>query len=76
MTYICSHCNLETPIIIDGMEVDACFEDLLGKVMSACCGHGDSKRAYVRIKRLHGNSGSPCVDICGGEVIDYAKFTE
>jgi hypothetical protein len=73
---VCPECHLETPIVVGGVEVDACFGDMLGKVMNACCGHGDPARAYVRIKRLHGNSGSPCVDICGGEVVGFGEWTD
>ena len=62
---ICPHCNLETPIIVDGHEVDACFKDLLGKVINACCGHGDPDRAYVRIERMNSNGTDGFCDIRG-----------
>jgi hypothetical protein len=70
---VCPHCGLETPIIVDGVEVDACFKDLLGVVVNACCGHGDPSRAYVRIDRVHSNGTDGFVDICGGKVAGVAK---
>ena len=72
----CPKCGLETPIVVDGHEVDACFGDLLGSVVNACCGHGDPRRAYVRISRLHSNGTDGFVDICGGEVCGYGEWLD
>ena len=67
MSERCPKCGLDTPILVDGKQVDACFGDLLGRVVNACCGHGDPGRAYVRIERVHSNGTDGFVNICGGE---------
>ena len=55
----------------DIVRVDACL-GFLTSVLDACCGHGGRKIPYVRISRV----GQPSVDICGGQVIDYASFRQ
>jgi hypothetical protein len=73
----CPKCGLETPIVVDGIEVDACFGARLTEVVNACCGHGDPNNAYVRISTSAPRDGcgfTPHIDICGGEVIPYTDF--
>lgn len=70
----CEECGLKPLFFTDEfgqtIRVDGCFRGLLGNVISACCGHGGRKPAYVRI-----HNGNDTVDICGGKVIDYGEFT-
>lgn len=73
-TEACEECGIMPLYFTDEfgqvIRVDDCFRGLLGKVISACCGHGGRKPAYVRIQKGNGT-----VDICGGRVIDYGEFT-
>lgn len=45
----CPACG-ESPLVVDGVEIDACFGALLPGVANACCGHGDSKYAYIQLE--------------------------
>lgn len=72
----CEECGLE-PLWIekDGhtIRVDGCFGAFLGQVISACCGHGGRKPAYVRICQ---DSASEYIDICGGKIVDYLTYSK
>ena len=70
MVTVCPECGkppLEVHTEHGTVKVDACFGALLGEVISACCGHGGRKPAYIRI---HTGTGSH-VDVCNGTVGDY-----
>lgn len=52
----CAHCKL-TPTIDDHEVYDGCLGKLKGNIMNACCGHGDSRIAYIQYwdgKRISG----------------------
>lgn len=65
---VCPECG-KPPLHIHGHQIDACFGGLINGCISACCGHGGRKPAYLRL-----NTSNGYIDICGGEVISYHEY--
>lgn len=53
--------------------VDGCL-GFLREVVSACCGHGGRKPAYLRIATDATDGG--VIDICGGTHMDYGAYAD